>query len=112
LSGTCFPRLIVTLAAVLVFHLLAAAMAKLILQHRGRAAALFLRIVTIYVVMGIVSLIYAAVWLAVLSDIPRSLPGVRLPTPVGWATQILNTFSNIVSQQPLLQALASSNLGG
>ena len=111
-SGTYFPRFIVTLAALLVFHLLAAAMAKLILHQKGRAAALFLRIVTIYVVMGIVSLIYAAVWLAVLSDIPLSLPGVPLPTPLAWVRQIVSTFSNVLSQQPLLQALAGGVLMG
>jgi Na+/H+-dicarboxylate symporter len=40
-SGTYFPRLIVTLAALLVFHLLAAATAKLILNHRQRAGGSF-----------------------------------------------------------------------
>src|ERR1700678_3665663 len=56
LSGTYFPRCIVTLAALLIFHLITAAMAKLVLHHKDRAGALFFRIVTIYVLMGIVSL--------------------------------------------------------
>jgi Na+/H+-dicarboxylate symporter len=112
LSGTYFPRSIVTLAAVLVFHLLTAATAKLILHHKHRAGALFLRIVTIYVLMGIVSLIYGAVWLAFLSDIPLSLNGVPLPTPLSWARQIVSTFSHVLSQQPLLQALAGGMLMG
>ncbi len=112
LSGTYFPRFIVTLAAVLVFHLLTAATAKLILNHRERAGALFLRIVTIYVVMGIVSLIYVTAWLALLSDIPLSLPGVALPTPLAWARQIVGTFSHVLSQQPLLQVLVSGVLMG
>jgi Na+/H+-dicarboxylate symporter len=112
LSGTWFPRCIVTLAALLVFHLLTAAMAKLILYHKDRAATLFLRIVAMYVVMGIVSLIYAVGWLAFLSDIPFSLAGIDLPTPLGWARQVIDTFSHVLSQQPLLQALAGGIMMG
>jgi Na+/H+-dicarboxylate symporter len=85
MSGTYFPRLIVTLAALLVFHLLTAAMAKLILNHKDRAGRLFLRIVMLYVAMGIVSLIYATVWIGVLANIPSAQAGVTLPTPLGWA---------------------------
>jgi Na+/H+-dicarboxylate symporter len=112
LSGTYFPRFIVTLAAVLVFHLLTAATAKLILQHKDRAGAFFLRIVLIYVLMGIVSLIYVTAWLPLLSDIPFSLPGVALPSPLGWARQIISTFSHILTQQPLLQVLVGGVLMG
>lgn len=105
LSGTYFPRFIVTLAAVIVFHLITAATAKLILNHRERAGALFLRIVSMYVLMGIVSLIYVTVWLALLAHLPLTLPGVALPTPLAWARQIVSTFSHVLSQQPLLQVL-------
>jgi Na+/H+-dicarboxylate symporter len=112
LSGTYFPRFIVTLAAVLVFHLLTAATAKLILHHKDRAGAFFLRIVLIYVLMGIVSLIYVTAWLPLLSDIPFSLPGVALPSPLGWARQIISTFSHILTQQPLLQVLVGGVLMG
>jgi Na+/H+-dicarboxylate symporter len=108
ISGTYFPRLIVTLAAVLVFHLLAAAVAKLILYHKGRAGALFVRIVLLYIVMGTVSLVYALAWIPFLAHLPLSLPGVPLPTPLEWARQIGSTVSHVMSQQPLLQAL----LGG
>ncbi len=111
-SGTYFPRLIVTLAAVLVFHLLTAAMAKLILNHKERAGKLFLRIVMLYVAMGIVSLIYATLWLGVLSDIPTTQAGVSLPTPLGWVKQIAGTLSHVLSQQPLLQALGAAMLMG
>ena len=110
--GTYFPRFIVTLAAVLVFHLLTAATAKLILHHKDRAGVLFLRIVIMYVLMGIISLIYVTGWLALLSDIPFSLPGVALPTPLGWLRQIVSTFSHVLSQQPLLQVLAGGVLLG
>jgi Na+/H+-dicarboxylate symporter len=107
-SGTYFPRLIVTFAAVLVFHLLAAAVAKLILYHKGRAGALFVRIVLLYILMGTVSLVYALAWIPFLAHLPLSLPGVPLPTPLEWTRQIGSTISHVMSQQPLLQAL----LGG
>jgi Na+/H+-dicarboxylate symporter len=111
-SGTYLPRFIVTLAALLVFHLLTAATAKLILNHREQARALFFRIVMMYVLMGFLSLIYVTVWLAFLSHIPFVLPGVPLPTPLGWASQIMSTFSHILSQQPLLQVLVGGVLMG
>jgi Na+/H+-dicarboxylate symporter len=111
-SGTYFPRVIVTLAALLVFHLLAAAMAKLILYHKGRAGALFVRIVSLYVVMGVVSLIYAVAWLPFLARLPFTLPGVALPTPLEWAHQIGSTVSHVLSQQPLLQALVGGVAAG
>lgn len=112
LSGTYFPRFIVTLAALLVFHLLAAATAKLILQHKDRAGVLFLTIVGLYVLMGVISLIYATGWLAILSNLPLSLPGVSLPTPLGWLKQIASTLSHILSQQPLMQALGGGIVTG
>jgi Na+/H+-dicarboxylate symporter len=112
LSGTYFPRLIVTLAGLLVFHLLTAAMAKLILNHREKAGKLFARIVTLYVTMGVLSLIYATVWIRLLSDLPNTLAGVPLPTPIGWAMQIGRTLSHVFSQQPLLQALGGAMIVG
>jgi Na+/H+-dicarboxylate symporter len=112
LSGTYFPRLIVTLAALFVFHLLTAATAKLILQHKDRAGRLFLRIVGLYVAMGVISLIYATAWLGVLSNMPLSRPGVPLPTLFGWFRQIVSTLSHVLSQQPMLQALALATLMG
>ena len=81
LSGTYFPRIIVTLAALLVFCLLTAATAKLILYHKENAGKLFARILILYAVMGVVSLIYVVAWLAVLSGLPATLPGVPLPAP-------------------------------
>lgn len=104
-SGTYFPRLVVTLAAVLVFHLLAAAMAKLLLYHKERARRLFIQVVLIYLVMGAVSLIYAFVWIAILSHLPFALPGEARPAPLDWARQISSTLALMLSQQPMLQAL-------
>jgi len=112
LSGTYFPRTIVTLAAFLIFHLLAAAMAKLILCHKDRAGRFFLRILVLYIAMGFVSLIYAVGWLAVISGLPLTLPGVPLPTPMEWLRQIGGTLLNIFSQQPLLQVLGVGMLIG
>ena len=112
LSGTYLPRFIVTLAALLIFHLLAGAMAKLILQHKDRAGRLFQRILVLYVVMGVVSLIYALGWLAVVSGLPISLPGTHLPTPLEWSMQIGNTLLSVLSQQPLLQTLAGGMVAG
>jgi Na+/H+-dicarboxylate symporter len=112
LSGTYFPRTIVTLAALLVFQLLTAATAKLILYHKERAGRLFARILALYAVMGVVSLIYAAGWLAVFSGLPLFLPDVHLPTPIEWFKQIGTTLVTIFSQQPLLQALGGGILAG
>jgi len=111
-SGTWFPRFIVTLAAFLVFNLLAAAMAKLILYHKDRAGRLFLWILALYVAMGLVSLIYATGWLAVVSGLPLTLPGAPLPSPLEWLRQIGGTLLNLLSQQPLLQALGGGMLIG
>jgi Na+/H+-dicarboxylate symporter len=111
-SGTWFPRFIVTLAAFLVFNLLAAAMAKLILYHKDRAGRLFLCILALYVVMGLVSLVYATGWLAFVSGLPLTLPGAPLPGPLDWLRQIGGTLLNLLSQQPLLQALGGGMLIG
>jgi Na+/H+-dicarboxylate symporter len=111
-SGTYFPRLIVTLAALLVFHLLAAATAKLILNHRQRAGRIFLRVVAIYGLMGIVSLVYATVWLGFLSGLPFSPHGASLPTPLGWSRYLAGTLAQMFFQQPLLQVLVGGAFTG
>ncbi|MFB3826583.1 MAG: cation:dicarboxylate symporter family transporter [Bryobacteraceae bacterium] len=112
LSGTYFPKTVVTFAAFLIFHLLAAAMAKLMLFHRERAGRTFGAILGMYVTMGAVSLVWAAAWLAVLSKLPLSLPGTAFPGPAAWAAQIGSTFANVLWQQPLLQALAGALFAG
>lgn len=112
LSGTYFPKTIVTFAAFLIFNLLAAAMAKLMLYHRDKAGKMFGLILGMYVFMGGVSLIYATTWLHMLSDVPFSLPGVEIPGPAAWAMQIGHTFANVLSQQPLLQALVGGMVVG
>ncbi len=108
LSGTYFPKTIVTLAAFLIFNLLAAAIAKLMLCHKEKAHKMFGLILAMYVFMGFISLVYAAGCLAVLSDLHWTLPGVKVPGPIAWAAQIGHTFAHVLSQQPLLQALAGA----
>jgi Na+/H+-dicarboxylate symporter len=112
LSGTYFPRTVVTFAAFFIFNLLAAAMAKLMLFHREKAGKMFSLILSMYVIMGAVSLVWATGWLAVLSDLPFALPGMKIPGPAAWAIQIGRTFAHVLSQQPLLQALIGAMLVG
>jgi len=112
LSGTYFPRAVVTFAAFLIFNLLAAAMAKLMLFHKDKAGKMFGLILSLYVIMGAVSLVWAAGWLAFLSGLPFSLPGATVPGPAAWALEIGRTFANVLSQQPLLQALAGAMFAG
>lgn len=112
LSGTYLPKLIVTLAGLIIFLLLAGTMSKLILQHKNRAGTLFVRILTLYVGVGFISTIYATTWLGCFSNLPISLSGASPLKPVGGARQIVGLFSNLVSQQPLLQVLFGAMLLG
>ncbi len=112
ISGTYFPKTIVTFAALLIFNLLAAAMAKLMLYHKEQAGKLFGLIFGAYLLMGCVSLLYVTGWISVLSDIPMFLPGLDVPGPMAWVAQIGHTFANVLTQQPLLQALVGAMLLG
>jgi Na+/H+-dicarboxylate symporter len=112
ISGTYFPRTVVTFAVFLIFNLLAAAMAKLILFHGEKAGKMFSLILSMYVLMGAISLVWAVGWLAALSDLPFSVAGVKVPEPAAWVIQIGHTFAGVLSQQPLLQALAGAMLAG
>jgi Na+/H+-dicarboxylate symporter len=87
-------------------------MAKLMLFHKDKAGKMFGLILGMYVFMGLVSLVYVTGWISVLSDIPFSLPGVEVPGPAAWAAQIGHTFANVLTQQPLLQALVGAMLVG
>jgi Na+/H+-dicarboxylate symporter len=107
-SGTYFPKTIVTFAALLIFNLLAAAMSKLLLFHKGKAGKMFGLIFGLYLTMACVSLVFATAWIMVLTDVPMSLPGVDTPGFAAWATQIGHTFANVLTQQPLMQALAGA----
>jgi Na+/H+-dicarboxylate symporter len=107
-SGTYFPKTVVTLAAFLIFNLLAGATAKLVMMHAQRAGKAFGVIFLMYLVMAIVSLIYVAVWIPFLTSLPFTQAGVASPTIGEWFGRVGNTFANIVSQQPLVQALVGA----
>lgn len=108
ISGTYFPKTIVTFAALLIFNLLAGAMAKLMLFHKEQAGRLFGLIFGAYVLMGLVSLFYVTGWITILTDLPFFLPGLEVPGPGAWFSQIGHTFANVLTQQPLLQALVGA----
>jgi Na+/H+-dicarboxylate symporter len=111
-SGTYFPRTVVTFAGFFIFNLLAAAMAKLMLFHKEKAGKMFGLILGIYVLMGFISLVWVTGWITVLSDVPLSLPGIKVPGPAAWLSQISHTFAHVLSQQPLLQALVGAMVIG
>ncbi len=111
-SGTWFPKAVVTFAAFFIFNLLAAAMAKLVLFHRERASHLFGLILGIYISMGVISLIYVTIWIPYLTNLPITRPGVTIPGVGEWLREIGHTFAGVLSQQPLLQALAGAMLAG
>jgi Na+/H+-dicarboxylate symporter len=112
LSGTYFPKIFVTFAAFFVFSLLSAAMAKLVLFHREKAGRLFGLILLLYVTLGLISLIYAAICVPVLTHIPFTLPGIPVPGVIEWISQVGLTFSTILTRQPLMQALIGAMVMG
>lgn len=107
-SGTYFPKLIVNLAPALIFHLLAGATAKMILLHREKAGRLFGLVVALYVVMGAVSLLYAAVWIHYMVGVPLSNERTHIPTITQWLSGVFDTFRSVLQSQPLLQVLLAS----
>ncbi len=107
-SGTIFPKAIVTLAAFLIFNLLAAATAKLVLMHGKRAGRLFGLILGIYVTMGLASLLLVAALIPLLTGIPLTSEGADTPGAAASLAQVAHTLSTVLSQQPLLQALVGA----
>lgn len=111
-SGTYFPKTIVTFSALFIFILLCAAMAKLVLFHKDKAGKLFGLILAIYLAMGLVSLIYVTCLIPMLTGLPTNLPGQITPSPLAWLSLVGKTFANVMTQQPLLQALIGSMVIG
>lgn len=111
-SGTYFPKTIVTFAAFFIFNLLAAAMAKLVIFHQEKAGRLFGLILGMYVTMGLLSLIYVTLWIPLLTNLPFTLPGVEMPSALQWVSQVGKTFADVLSKQPLLQALMGAMVVG
>ena len=111
-SGTYFPKLIVTFAALIIFTLLAGAMIKLVTFHKDKAGRFFGVLFGLYLTMGLISLAYVSAWIPFLTDLPLTAPGVKMPSVGDWIMQILRTFSGVMSKQPLIQALLGAVLVG
>ena len=110
-SGTYFPRLVVTFAALIVFALLAGATAKLVLMHRRQARRLFGLIVVLYVALGLVSLLWVSAWIPVLVRPSLQWAGIATGGP-SEPRQVAGAFSTLFSDQPLIQALAGAVIIG
>jgi Na+/H+-dicarboxylate symporter len=104
-SGTYFPKLVVTFATFIIFALLSGATAKLVLFNRQGAGRLFGSILAAYVVLGLASLIYVTIWIPILTRLPFAAPGAPVPGAGQWLGQVGQSFSTLLSEQPLVQAL-------
>ncbi len=112
ISGTYFPKTIVTFAALIIFLLMGGAVSKLILTHRERAGRFFKIVFMLYVLMGFISLVYVVMWVPLLTDIPFRITGNKFIGPIGILAQIGHTLLTILTEQPLLQVLIGSLLAG
>jgi Na+/H+-dicarboxylate symporter len=110
-SGTWFPRTIVTLATAIVFVLMSAALARTLLsQVRGTRFLAIL--ITLYLVMAAVSLLYVSAWIPVLTDVPFNRADVPLPGFLQWLQGVGRTFTGTLTEQPLLQVLVVASIAG
>ena len=105
LSGTIFPRAVVTFATLVVFTLLSGATAKLVLFHRRGAGRLFGLLVAAYVVLCLASLAYVTTWIPILTKLPLSSARAVTPSAGQWLQQVGQSFSTLFSEQPLTQGL-------
>ncbi|WP_303801690.1 cation:dicarboxylate symporter family transporter [Alicyclobacillus macrosporangiidus] len=112
LSGTYFPKTVVTFAAVVIFFLLSTATARLIMVHKERAGQFFGRIFVMYLALGLISLIWVTIFIWIVIGLPITAPGTKVPTFATWLLSVVRTFKTIISQQPLLQTLVASILVG
>ncbi|MEP7307977.1 MAG: cation:dicarboxylase symporter family transporter [Acidobacteriota bacterium] len=110
-SGTWFPKTIVTFAAAIIFILMSAALAKTLLTHR-RSGRFLLFTIGLYVLMGLVSLLYVSAWIPLLTGLPMQRPGQELPGLAGWLNGIAVAFQTAFTEQPLLQVLVAAFLSG
>jgi Na+/H+-dicarboxylate symporter len=104
-SGTYFPKLVVTFATVIIFALLSGATAKLVLYNRQGAGRLFGSILAAYVVLGFASLGYVTLWIPILTKLPFAAPGVPILGAGQWFQQVSQSFSSLLTEQPLVQSL-------
>jgi Na+/H+-dicarboxylate symporter len=112
LSGSYFPKTIVTFAAAIIFFLLAGATSRLILVHKETAGKLFGSIFLSYLVLGLTSLIWCVLFILVFTGLPLTKNGAEAAGFSTFAASVLNTFKTIVTQQPLLQILVASVVVG
>src|SRR5712691_1782054 len=111
-SGTYFPKAVVTFATLIIFAILSGATAKLVLFQRTRAGRLFGLILLAYVVLGFASLVYVAIWIPILTNLPLTAPGAVVLGLGQWLRQVGQSFSTLFSDQPLIQVLVSAVLIG
>jgi Na+/H+-dicarboxylate symporter len=110
-SGTWFPRTIVTLATAIVFILMSAALARTLLSH-VRGTRFLAILITLYLIMAAVSLLYVTAWIPVLTGLPFNRADVPLPGVLQWLQGVGRTFSGTLTQQPLLQVLVAATIAG
>jgi Na+/H+-dicarboxylate symporter len=111
-SGTIFPKAVVTFATLVVFTLLSGATAKLALFHRQGAGRLFGLIVAAYVVLCFASLAYVTILIPVFTKLPLTTAGSVAPGAGQWLRQVGQSFSRLLSEQPLTQALIAAVMIG
>jgi Na+/H+-dicarboxylate symporter len=104
-TGTYFPKAVVTFATLIIFVLLSGATAKLVLYNRQGAGRLFGSILAAYVVLGFASLVYVTIWIPILTKLPFAAPGAPVLGFGQWFQQVGQSFSTLLSEQPLIQAL-------
>jgi len=112
ISGTWFPKGVVTFAGPLIFALLAAATAKLMILHGRRARRLFGLIVVLYLALGVVSLMFVTAWIPLLTKLPFVTSGAGVMGLGMWLGQFASTFASFLTTQPLIQALIGAMLIG
>jgi Na+/H+-dicarboxylate symporter len=108
MSGTYFPKAVVTFATLIVFAILSGATAKLILFHRQGAGRLFGLILLAYVALGFASLVYVTIWIPILTNLPVTTADSAMLGLGQWLEQVGQSFSTLFSDQPLIQALLSA----
>src|SRR5579863_722962 len=111
-SGTYFPKLVVTFATLIIFALLSGATAKLVLYNRQGAGRLFGSILAAYIVLGFASLAYVTLWIPILTKLPFADPGVPILGVSQWFEQVAQSFSSLLTEQPLVQSLIVAVLIG
>jgi Na+/H+-dicarboxylate symporter len=112
LTGTIFPKAVVTFATLVVFTLLSGATAKLVLFHRKVAGRLFGLLVAAYVVLCFASLAYVTIWIPILTKVPVAASSAAFPGGAQWLRQVGQSFSSLFSEQPLTQVLIAAVIIG